>query len=141
LKEVYLFRTTTSNQGTEGILATDGFFCRTLELPWRNNKQNISCIPSGEYIVKIRKSNKFGTVYWINSVPNRSWILIHSGNLAGDVSKGFKTNVEGCILLGKKQGFLYGQRAVLISRPTVRAFMEFMKYKEFKLTIIGGDKE
>lgn len=137
MKEVYLFRTTTSDQGTEGILATDGFFCKTLELPWRDNRQSISCIPSGEYTVKIRKSPKYGTVYWVTDVFNRRWILIHSGNVAGDVSKGFRTHVNGCILLGKKHGWLYNQRAVLTSRTTVRRFRMAMNDEQFKFNIIG----
>lgn len=138
MKEVYLFRTVTHDQGTEGILATNGFFCKTLELPWRNNQRSISCIPSGEYYVKIRQSPKYGSVYWVTDVPNRSWILIHAGNVAGDVSKGFRTHVNGCILLGKKHGFLYDQRAVLTSRPTVRGFRSAMQDKPFKLIVVGG---
>lgn len=146
MKNVFLIRTLTSDQGTEGILATEGFFCKTLELPFLENKKNISCIPSGEYIVKIRQSPKYGKIYWVTNVKNRSWILIHSGNVAGNVNKinpntgkKFKSNVNGCILLGKKHGWLWGQRAVLISRPTIRKFMDFMNYKTFKLHIIGGN--
>lgn len=138
MKNVYLFRTSTSDEGTEGMLATDGFFCKTLELPWRENRRSISCIPSGEYTVKIRQSPKYGSIYWITSVPNRSWILIHSGNFAGDIEKGFKTHVNGCILLGKEHGDLAGQRAVFSSRITVRAFMRHMENKTFKLNVIGG---
>ena len=138
MKDVYLFRTITSDQGTEGILATDGFFCKTLELPWRNNQKGISCIPSGEYIVALRQSPKYGRIYWVTNVPDRSWILIHSGNVAGDVNKGFRTHVQGCILLGKEHGFLYDQRAVLNSRITVTKFMNIMNYKKFKLHIVGS---
>jgi hypothetical protein len=39
MKTVYLLRTRTSDQGTEGMLITDGFMCKTLELPWRENHQ------------------------------------------------------------------------------------------------------
>jgi hypothetical protein len=138
MKDVYLFRTVSSDQGTEGVLATDGFFCKTLELPWKQNKRSISCIPAGEYTVQIRKSPKYGTVYWVTNVPNRTWILIHSGNVAGDTSKGYRTHVNGCILLGKKHGFLWGQRAVLTSRPTVRRFREAMNDETFKLIIVGN---
>ena len=138
MKNVYLIRTSMSDQGTKGILITAGFNCKTLELPWRDNKPNISCIPPGEYIVTIRKSPKYGKIYWVTDVKGRSWILIHSGNYAGDVSKGFKTHVNGCILLGQKYGFLGKQLAVLNSRITLRRFMNFMKYKQFKLYIVGG---
>ena len=145
MKTVYLFRTTTSDHGTEGILTTDGFFSKTLELPWRNNTRSISCIPAGEYIVKIRKSPKYGSVYWVTGVKNRSWILIHSGNVGGDIhkinpntEKPFRSNINGCILLGKRHGELWGQRAGLTSRPTIRKFRNIMKDKDFKLKIIGA---
>jgi hypothetical protein len=140
MKDVFLIRTKTSDQGTEGFLTEleSEFFCKTLECPWRNNKKSISCIPAGEYIVAIRQSPKYGRIYWVTNVPNRSWILIHSGNFAGDKSKGYRTHVQGCILLGQKHGFLYGQRAVLNSRITVTKFMNIMDYKKFKLHIVGG---
>jgi hypothetical protein len=132
---VELFRLRRSDQGTEGTLVAGDFDCRTLELPWRENRKQISCIPAGEYDVEIRLSNKYGRVYWVRRVPNRTYILIHSGNYAGDKSKGFKSHVMGCILLGKKSGFLGGQVAVLNSRVAVRQFMEHMEYESFKLKI------
>ena len=135
MKEVYLFRIRRSDQGTEGILVTENFNCKTLELPWRNNQKGISCIPAGTYKVEIRISNKYGRIYWVRKVPNRTYILIHSGNYAGDKNKGFKTHVMGCILLGKKSGYLGGQVAVLNSRIAVRAFMEHMDYEPFELRI------
>ena len=140
MKTVYLLRTRQSDQGTEGILITDGFMCKTLELPWRQNKRSISCIPAGEYNVKIRQSPKYGSVYWITSVPNRTWILIHAGNWAGDRDKGFKTHVNGCVLLGKKHGFLAEQRAVLSSRITVRKFRSVMQDQSFVLNVLGGSE-
>lgn len=141
MKTVYLLRTRTSDQGTEGTLLTDGFICKTLELPWRENRQSISCIPSGEYNVVIRKSPKYGSTYWVTKVPNRSYILIHGGNWAGDTKKGFKTHVNGCILLGKSHGFLSDQRAILNSRVTVRKFRNTMVDKPFLLKVLGGDGE
>jgi len=135
MTQVELFRLRRSNQGTEGMLVTCDFKCRTLELPWRDNQRQISCIPPGEYNVEIRLSNKYGRVYWVRKVPNRTYILIHSGNYAGDVSEGFKSHVMGCILLGKKSGFLGGQVAVLNSKITIRAFTEYMEYEPFNLRI------
>ena len=40
--------------GTYGVLLfEDGTpFCLTLELPWMDNKHDISCVPKGEYIIK-----------------------------------------------------------------------------------------
>jgi hypothetical protein len=85
--------------------------------------------------VEIRLSNKYGRVYWVRKVPNRTYILIHSGNYAGDKSQGYKTHVMGCILLGKKSGFLGGQTAVLNSRIAVRQFVSHMEYEPFELNI------
>jgi len=135
METVNLFRLKRSDQGTEGLLVVGDFECKTLELPWRDNQPQISCIPAGTYDVEIRLSNKYGRIYWVRKVPNRTYILIHSGNYAGDESKGFKTHVMGCILLGKTMGFLGGQRAVLNSRITVRAFMEELNYEPFQLRI------
>jgi hypothetical protein len=140
MNKVNIYRLRRSDQGTEGLLTTNGFHCKTLELPWRDNAQGISCIPAGdfpagEYDVEIRISNKYGRIYWVRNVVNRSYILIHSGNFGGDKNKGFKTHIMGCILLGKKSGYLGGQVAVLNSRVAVRQFMEHMEYESFKLNI------
>jgi hypothetical protein len=108
----------------------------TLELPWRDNQKNISCIPAGEYDVTIRISPRFGRVYWVLKVEGRTYILIHSGNWAGDVSKDLNTHTNGCILLGMKRGYLAGQRAVLMSRTAIRKFMDRLDGANFKLHIL-----
>lgn len=135
MERAEIFRLRRSDQGTEGLLVSGDFNCRTLELPWRNNRRQVSCIPPGIYDVEIRLSNKYGRVYWVRKVPDRTYILIHSGNYAGDKLKGFKSHVMGCILLGKKSGFLGGQAAVLNSRTTVRSFCRHMGYEPFRLRI------
>lgn len=134
-RNVDLYRLMRSNQGTVGILCYNDFMCYTLELPWRYNRQNISCIPLGSYDVKIRLSPKYGQIYWVTNVSNRSFILIHSGNWAGDRKKGYKTHVNGCILLGKRRGLLQGQLAVLNSRITVKRFMVKLMLEPFTLKI------
>lgn len=136
MQNVYLFRIRRSDQGTEGIIFTNGFNAKTLELPWRQNIKQKSCIPVGSYETIIRISPKFGVVFWILKVEGRTYILIHSGNWAGDVDLGFKSHTFGCLLLGKKFGYLMGQRAVLNSRITVRQFMDHMNNKSFTLNIM-----
>lgn len=64
----------------------------TLELPWEDNQQSISCIPEGTYDIEPYHSPKFGDVLLLKGVPNRKWIEIHSGN--------YHTQIEGCILVG-----------------------------------------
>lgn len=126
-----------SDQGTEGKLSIPSlggvFF--TLELPWRSNQQNVSCVPPGQYDCRVVNSPRFKRVYLLLSVPNRSHVLIHSGNFAGDTSKGFRTHVQGCILLGTKRGKIYGQRAVLMSRIAIRRFMALVADDPIHLTI------
>lgn len=130
-----IFRIRETDHGTEGILVCNGFHCFTMELPWRENKKNISCIPAGTYNVKIRYSHKYRQVYWVMKVEGRTYILIHAGNWAGDIAKGLKTHSNGCILTGKYHGRLQGQRAVLLSRVTLRRFMNHMKDRDFILNI------
>lgn len=65
----------------------------TLELPWKDNQRNISRIPNGIYDVIKRNSKKFGDHFHVLDVPNRSYILLHSGN--------FYTDIRGCILVGE----------------------------------------
>lgn len=66
-----------------------------LELPWRDNKPRVSCIPAGHYTAFIRKAqtSKWGyDVIQLHSVPERTAIQIHRGNYA--------RNSLGCILPG-----------------------------------------
>lgn len=130
-----LSRLPSTDEGTFGILVCKDHAWWTAELPWKENQKKISCIPAGEYKCVVRHSPKFGKVYWLQNVENRSYILIHAGNYAGDKSNGFKSHVEGCILLGKKIGVLDKQRAVLVSKPAVREFMDYLENKEFTLVI------
>jgi hypothetical protein len=64
----------------------------TLELPWKNNQRNISCIPSAFYNVVPRYSEKFKNHLHVLDVPGRSLILFHVAN--------WPTNIEGCIAVG-----------------------------------------
>lgn len=68
------------------------FTCKTLELPWKNNSQNISCIPAGKYRVIKRFSDQYQHHFHILNVPGRSMILIHTGN--------YYSQTKGCILVG-----------------------------------------
>lgn len=125
-----------SDDGTPGDLYIDGrWFCHTLELPWRDNAPRVSCIPPGSYRIAVKNSPRFGRVYRLSDVPGRSEILIHSGNWAGDVALGYRSHVQGCILLGNRRGMLDGQTAVLVSKPAVTAFMERLEYKPSEIVI------
>ena len=136
-KHVYLMRMRRSYHGTEGLLFTEGFNCATMELPWYDNIKTFSCIPPGDYIcVKRFSPGRQYFTYWLKNVINRSWILCHSGNWAGDTRKGLKSDVWGCILLGKKHAIWKNQRMVINSRITVNAFQDFMEWEPFTLHIM-----
>lgn len=137
MHQVEIIRQRTSDHGTEGICRciTAGFSSFTLELPWRGNRSNISCIPAGTYICRLVQSPRFGFVFQVLDVEGRTHILNHSGNLAGDIAKGLKTHVKGCILHGTRRGVLQGQRAVLLSRPVVRKLRKALGDADFTLTI------
>jgi len=89
----------------EASIAIDGkvvISFKTLELPWLNNKSQVSCIPEGKYDVKVRTSEKYKRHLHIQNVKDRSYILIHSGNFAGSKNpKTGKSDILGCILVGK----------------------------------------
>lgn len=74
----------------------------TLELPWRDNKPFISCIPQGIYNCKRYSSSKYPKAWQICNVPDRDRILIHAGNFASVVNlqRSYKSDTEGCILVG-----------------------------------------
>jgi len=140
MKHAVIIRKPSQDYGTEGVFVCELFKCYSLELPDRNNRSNMSCIPAGTYIVKIRKSPRYGEVFHVKEVKKRTFILMHSGNYAGDIEKGLKTHVKGCIEFGRYRGMLHNQKAVLCSKPTVRALMSYMEKNDFKLTIHDGGK-
>jgi hypothetical protein len=134
-KAVQLVRFNTSDQGTFGKLITENFECFTVEPPWRDNAIGLSCIPVGDYNVSMSISRKFGKVYHIHNVPGRSSVLIHTGNLAGDVTKGFLTHSHGCILPGEKLGKMGKQLAVFSSMFALTRFKDYLQFEPFIMAV------
>ena len=78
-------------EGTNGTLFnSDRFLCYTIELPWKDNKRNVSCIPEGQYEIEPRFSKRFKHHLILKDVKGRSFILFHPAN---DALK----DLEGCI--------------------------------------------
>ena len=136
MKLALLTRLKTGPHGTFGKLTVDGQSYQTGELPERGNQPSLSCIPAGEYRVDWHHSPRFGDCYQLEAVPGRSHILIHAGNLCGDTTRGLKSDVEGCVLLGYSVGALNGQDAVLSSKAAVADFEEYMKRAPFTLRVV-----
>src|SRR5690606_25774280 len=66
-------------QGTNGTITYAGeHICHTIELPWRNNLQRLSCIPEGRYLLQKKRYTKHGEQ--IAAVLGREAILIHAAN-------------------------------------------------------------
>lgn len=142
LGQAMLQRDASQDDGTYGLLTLpDGSTFHTLELPWNDNKTMKSCIPPGTYNVELRNSPKFGLCYEVKNVPGRSAILIHAGNTAGNVDKGLKSDVQGCILLGLSRGRLNNQISVQDSRAALAAFQKKMGGKPFVLNIVGNAQD
>lgn len=136
---VTLKRLESTDHGTIGVLSAGDFSCYSMEPPWRDNLPNNSCIPTGKYHCLWHQSPRYGLVYLVGDVEDRSHILIHSGNVGGDREKGLHTHTLGCILLGSKRGQLMingkRQEAVLVSRTTCRQFFEHMEEQPFELEV------
>lgn len=131
-----LNRRETSDQGTFGeVTLPNGLVLYTGELPWRDNRPRVSCVPEGVYECQWILSPRFGRTFQILDVPGRSHVLIHSGNWCGDTSNGYKSHVLGCVILGKLSGTLHGQNAVLISRPAITALHAAMGEDNFTLEV------
>lgn len=103
-----------------------------LELPWRDNTKNRSCIPAGEYVVKRRGSPTYGDHLAIQNVPDRTDILIHWGN--------FPKDTEGCLIVGT--GFSdidnCGELEVTASRAAMKELYRLAKGDNIKLVILGS---
>ena len=127
MREITLNRLQHFNSCTRGVIVIGDDVFYTLELPDRDNASNISRIPEGDYTCVIRKSRKYGTTYHVTNVIGRSYILVHSGNIA--------RHTKGCILIGSRFGSLYGHRAVLSSKPALRKFNTILDNKPFLLKV------
>jgi hypothetical protein len=68
-------------------------------------------------------------------VPKRAGIRIHSANFMGDASKGFHSQLNGCVALGERLGIMEGQKALLLSKPAIRKFENCMGKQPFLLEI------
>lgn len=140
MKEAQIIRGKSTDQGTPGKFWTEVFECFSLELPWKDNKPDVSCIPAGEYLVVPYTSSHLGKIYKICDVPGRTDERIHVGNWAGDASMGYKSDSLGCIFLGLGNKDLDGQMAVNSSKAALEKLKEVMNYEAFKLKIVWQEE-
>ena len=127
-RKATLTRFETGPEGTFGKVVTDnGYQCYSVERSWLDNKTGESCIPSATYKCVIGDSPKFGKVYGLFAVKDRSEILIHPAN--------WSRQLEGCIALGRAIGDVMGDKGVMSSRDAVAGFVADMDSEPFELTV------
>ncbi len=110
-----------------GTMLAGGSVFYTLERPWLDNTEDISCIPTGFYTLRYKsKSNngKLNNVYEFLSVPNRAGVLIHTGNWVHES--------KGCILIGLGRDI--EQKKLVSSQLAMAQLIELMG-KSFDLLI------
>lgn len=89
------------------IVLDDGTILYSLELPWKDNQKNISCVPPGVYKLIPYTSPKHDSTWYLENEElgvggagsERSFCEIHSANWA--------SQLEGCIALGLENAPMY----------------------------------
>jgi hypothetical protein len=131
--ELELIRTYFPN-GTNGeLLHNNKRVCSTIELPWLENKQRISCIPEGRYELTKRYSQRYKQHLFLNNVINREYILIHAYNDALKESEGCIAPVSICTGEGKGNNSMLALKKLLALTA-----VEFDKGNKVFLTIISS---
>ena len=128
-KTIIIERLSDNGTQTEGRMFLGTDLVRTLELPWKENRRRVSCIPKGEYNVIPHNSPKFGKCFWVQDVANRSEILIHVGN--------YYKQILGCILVGMQSKDINndGQMDVAYSKKAMQKLIKYTDFQPFKLVI------
>lgn len=137
--ECTLTRMKTGDDGTKGFLRTPTQIFDSIELPWRDNKSQVSCHADGTYVFNFVKTPKHPTGVYMMRDSVRPDTEIHAGNYAGDVSLGYRSDVLGCILLGEGTDIwpvgTLKQAVVTGSRDAIQKFQTEMNGEDMTLTI------
>ena len=91
-----------------------------LELPWKDNIRDISCIPADTYVLEKRNVSwsKFKYEHlWIKDVPNRGSILAHIAN--------YLHQIQGCQAVGS----YFSGDAISKSKKAFDHIMKFLPEK------------
>ena len=128
MKKFILTRIVSTDHGTYGALREEFKepFAVTYELPWHDNKKNISCIPAGRYLARRAvygrsKAKKYRyDSFVLIDVKGRKGIFLHIGNKIEDS--------KGCILIGEafEPVLLKNKKVVPGIVCSKKGFKEFM---------------
>lgn len=128
---LYLERFAYLPTGTFGqLIFPTGESFPTVECPWLDNRENVSCIPEGFYgmekresaVVKRSTREEFSVGWEVKNVPNRTYIMVHPGN--------WPVDVKGCIAVGKSFDVAprgNSQYGVFRSRTAFREVMQLLE--------------
>ena len=127
---IITINTTSYAHGTFGTLQAGDFSCCTVERPWLQNARGRSCVPAGEYKLKLRNSGVVSrtsrgrhTQGWeLTDVPNRTYIMVHIANVVSEV--------QGCIAVGHRFGVVNNKWAVMNSRSAFDRLMDVLSYED-----------
>src|SRR5690348_6385278 len=130
VKRTYHSHCTTGDGAVYNPEGDKVFEFKTLELPWKDNAHNISCIPEGEYLVlKMPPTAKRKYEYfWVQNVPDRDSILWHPGN--------YTSQIRGCLLPGESHTDMNADGIIDITNTTATLkILTALMPEKFKLTI------
>lgn len=117
--------------GTNGSIFLNGILlCNSIELPWHNNLNRISCVPEGTYELVKRYSPKHGWHLMLANVPGRQLILVHAANNAIKELKGCIAPVSLLTAEGKGTS-----SRVALRKINSKAFESLDKKEKVFLTI------
>lgn len=128
---IEIWRCSDTPEAKLGVLVVDGIAeMVTLELPYKGNQKNISCIPIGVYQMKKRPSQKtyLKSSFEVLNVPGRSNIIFHEGNSTNDT--------RGCILVGTSYGVSdTGKPTITNSRRAMLKLMNLLTEEVYDLVV------
>ena len=125
----------TNVKGTYGYLEVKGQRFYTVELPWRNNRNNESRVPPGLYTLRLRKSpivsklteGRHQKGFEVTGVPGRSLIMIHPGYTM--------ETLEGCIAVGGGLEIINGFCALSDTQAAFDRLMSLLGTSDHSLII------
>jgi hypothetical protein len=101
----------------EIVVPGTSFRGAVLELPWRDNSPNVSCVLAALYKMKRDTFKGKYVNYKILDVPGREAIELHRGNTVADT--------RGCPLIGSTAIVKTAERSAVLAEST-KAFNAFM---------------
>ena len=151
MRELTLTRIDQNEWRAIGLLSeNDNDLCFTVERGWRNNERNVSCIPTGNYVIREHISPRFGKCIKVfekdgrSEVSGRSQILFHVGNFVNYLQNGvIRNDTDGCILpvtniANKTETGVFGAT----SKPRMEDLMKIVSSADVRLTVRNAcDKE